>query len=52
MNKMECNYKNLTDFLQKHRVAKGAKHTHTSMGSPTGAFNIEENKLDTFFHLY
>ena len=52
MDTMNSNYKNLSDFLQKHRVGKGAKHTHTSMGGPLGAFNIDDNELDTFFDLY
>jgi P4 family phage/plasmid primase-like protien len=45
-------YKSLNDFLQKHKVAKGLKHTHTSMGKPFGAFNIDDSKLDIFYKLY
>ena len=42
-------YKNLNDFLQKHKVSKGEKHTHTSMGKPFGAFYIDDSKLDIFY---
>ena len=45
-------YKNLNDFLQNHKVSKGDKHTHTSMGKPFGAFYIDDSKLSIFYKLY
>jgi P4 family phage/plasmid primase-like protien len=45
-------YKNINDFLQDHKVSKGETHTHTSMGKPFGAFNIDNSKLEVFYKLY
>lgn len=39
-------------FLQKHQIAKGNEHTHTSFIKPTGAFYIPVNEQDEFYNLY
>ena len=49
-------YKNSTpplyNFLNNFRVKKGESHTHTSMGTPLGSFNIPEKDTDEFYTLY
>ena len=42
----------LFNFLDEHKIEKGKVHTHTSMGKPTGAFFIGNDKLDYFYELY
>ena len=39
-------------FLEEHRVGKGAKHTHTSMGKPMGSFYIPSSETEHFYNLY
>ena len=48
----DSKYIDINDFLHKHKVSKGSKHTHTSMGKPFGVFNIEDEDLDIFYKLY
>jgi len=49
-------YKNSTpplyNFLNTYRVKKGESHTHTSMGTPLGSFNIPEKDIEEFYTLY
>ena len=49
-------YKNSTpplyNFLNTFKVKKGESHTHTSMGTPFGSFNIPEKDTDEFYTLY
>lgn len=46
---------NLQTFVDKFRISKtdkSIKHSHTSMGSYMGSFNIPEDKLSTFYKYY
>ncbi len=42
----------LYQFLETHRVEKGAEISHTSMGKPKGSFMIKKNEMAKFFELY
>ncbi len=42
----------LYQFLETHRVEKGAEISHTSMGKPKGSFMIRKNEMTKFFELY
>ena len=44
--------KKLYDFLEKYRVKRGNKMSHTSMGKPVGCFYISGSKRDRLTRLY
>ena len=51
------NYKDLNDFLIKHKKTGDQEYTHTRIGDPTlgiypGSYCIPDDKLDIFWKLY
>ena len=54
---MSKNYKDLTDFLQKHRAVDKLNITHTRIGSKNenifgGSYEIKEDEKGAFLDLY
>jgi len=45
-------FKKYYDYLNAHRVERGAKSTHTSLNNPLGIFYIDEKDNSKFFRLY
>jgi len=39
-------------FLGEHKISRGDKFTHTSLGDPKGSYMIDKNDRDNFFNLY
>jgi hypothetical protein len=47
------NFPPFTAFLENHKVPRGSKEwTHSSLGNPTGIFNINDDEYDRFLNLY
>ena len=45
-------FKKYIEFLNAHRVERGAKLTHTSLNNPLGSFFIDDKDNTKFFRLY
>lgn len=52
MDAVQYNPGDFCRYLNKFKVEKGSKHTHTSIVKPSGAFYIPVEEEDNFYKLY